>query len=314
VLSEGVNPFLSDLDCYAMAGAVVDEALRRQLCAGASLERIAALDNFCWPDPVRSAQTPDGEYKLAQLVRACRGLYDACRAYGIPLISGKDSMKNDAVMGGVKISVPPTLLVSAIGQIDDVRRAVTLDFKQAGEIIFVLGETGAHTGGSEYFRYLGERAGMTAEDGGPAPYVGNSAPTLDTERQFELYRLFAQATARGWIRSAAAPARGGLGVAIARAAIAGRLGAVIELGQVPVADETIATDDLLFAESSGRFVVTVTAADTAAFERQFAGHPCRRVGAVSDEQRLTLSRDGTPVAEVEITELLASFKGTLTHA
>lgn len=191
VLSEGVNPFLSDLDGYAMAGAVVDEALRRQLCAGAGLERIAALDNFCWPDPVRSAQTPDGEYKLAQLVRACRGLYDACRAYGVPLISGKDSMKNDAVMGGVKISVPPTLLVSAIGQIDDVRRAVTLDFKQAGEMIFVLGETGAHTGGSEYFRYLGERAGMTAADGGPAPYVGNRAPTLDTERLFKLYRLFA---------------------------------------------------------------------------------------------------------------------------
>ncbi len=113
-----------------MASTVLDEAVRRQLCAGARLDRIAALDNFCWPDPVRSETTPDGEYKLAQLVRACRGLHEVCLAYGVPLISGKDSMKNESTMGGVKISVPPTLLLSAIGQIDDVREALTLDLKQ----------------------------------------------------------------------------------------------------------------------------------------------------------------------------------------
>ncbi len=116
VLSEGVNPFLSDLDTFAMAATTVDEAVRRQLCAGARLDRIAALDNFCWPDPVESEQTPDGQYKLAQLVRACRGLYEVCRAYGVPLISGKDSMKNESRMGGAKIGVPPTLLLSALGR------------------------------------------------------------------------------------------------------------------------------------------------------------------------------------------------------
>ena len=84
VLSEGINPFLSDLDTHAMAQTVVDEAVRRQICAGARIDRIAALDNFCWPDPVKSVGTPDGEYKLAQLVRACRGLYEICRAYRVP--------------------------------------------------------------------------------------------------------------------------------------------------------------------------------------------------------------------------------------
>lgn len=103
-------------------------------------------------------------------------------------------------------------------------------------------------------------------------------------------------------------------MAIARAAMAGRLGAMLELSEVPVADETIATDDLLFAESNGRFVVTVTAADAAAFERHFAGHPCRRVGTVSDQQRLTLARDGERLAEIEIAELLASFQGALSRA
>jgi hypothetical protein len=106
---------------------------------GARIDRISALDNFCWPDPVQSAKTPDGEHKLAQLVRCCEGLRAACEAFGVPLISGKDSMKNDAHLGGVKISIPPTLLVSAIGQIDDVRRAIDLVPVAAGDRVFLLG-------------------------------------------------------------------------------------------------------------------------------------------------------------------------------
>jgi len=69
---------LSDLDAYTMAHAVVDEGVRRVLCAGARLDRLSALDNFCWPDPVVSAKTPDGRHKLAQLVRTCEALYEAC--------------------------------------------------------------------------------------------------------------------------------------------------------------------------------------------------------------------------------------------
>ena len=313
VLSEGVNPFYSDLDTYAMAAAVVDEAVRRQLCAGARYDRIAALDNFCWPDPVRSQHTPDGEYKLAQLVRACRGLYDACRAYGVPLISGKDSMKNDAVMDGVKISVPPTLLVSALGQIDDVRRAVTLDFKAPGDALFVLGTTGADTGGSEYFRYLGERDGLAPADGGPAPYVGSRAPAVDLERTPALYRRLAAAIASGWVRSAAAPAKGGLAAALARAALAGRLGAELDLDAVAGGRE-LATDELLFAESTGRFVITVAAADAAACERHFAGHACRRVGNVTAQPRLALRRGAGEQVVVSLAALETSFKEGLAHA
>ncbi|MFC1545727.1 AIR synthase-related protein, partial [Gemmatimonadota bacterium] len=119
VLAEGINPWFSDLDTRHMAMAVVDEAVRRLIAGGARPGTISALDNFCWPDPVESTATPDGRYKLAQLVRTCQGLHDSCVAYGVPLISGKDSMKNDSTRGGVKISIPPTLLVSAMGRIDD---------------------------------------------------------------------------------------------------------------------------------------------------------------------------------------------------
>ena len=265
-----MNPFISDLDTYAMAATAVDEAVRRQICAGANLDRIAALDNFCWPDPVQSDNTPDGEYKLAQLVRACKALFDVCRVYKVPLISGKDSMKNESTMGGTKICVPPTLLVSAIGQIDDVRNSLTLDFKQPGDVIFLIGETGEHTGGSEYFRYLGELQASQPELGAPAPYVGTKPPVLDPNVSLPLYQRLQEAMATELIRSAATPTKGGLAISLAKCAMGGGLGAEIELGSVAETSD-LDPDIVLFAESNGRFVVTVAAEDVARFRSQFAG-------------------------------------------
>ncbi len=313
VLSEGINPFLSDLDTYAMAAAAVDEAVRRQLCAGASLERLAVLDNFCWPDPVRSERTPDGEYKLAQLVRACRGLYDACRAYGAPMVSGKDSMKNDSFMGGVKISVPPTLLVSAIGQIDDVRRAVTLDFKGDGDVVYLLGTTRDETGGSEYYRWLGERDGRPRRTGEPAPYVGTRVPTVDAAWTLPLYRAFEHAVRHGFVRSASTPAKGGLALALARSAMAGRLGAEIDLDASSDL-AALGADAALFSESNGRIVASVAPESVEAFERLMAGLACVRVGVVRDDGRLVLRRSGDAVADVGVEDLVRAYKETLEHA
>jgi phosphoribosylformylglycinamidine synthase len=310
VLSEGINPFLSDIDTEAMAAAVVDEAVRRQLCAGARLDRIALLDNFCWPDPVRSGSTPDGEYKLAQLVRACRGLFDATRAYGTPLISGKDSMKNDSMMGGVKISVPPTLLVSAIGQIDDVRDAVTLDLKEPGDAVFLVGTTRNETGASEYLRWRGERDGLEPPAGEPRPYVGNKAPRLDPDETLPLYRAFEAALGDGIVRSAATPARGGLGVALARAAMAGELGLDLDLDGCPDLRE-LPPDAALFSESNGRFVVTVAASDADAFARRMEGLPCRLVGKVTSQPRLVVRLGEGAVVDADVLELKKTWKERL---
>ncbi len=313
VLSEGINPFLSDLDTEAMAATVVDEAVRRQLCAGARLDRIAALDNFCWPDPVRSEQTPDGEYKLAQLVRACRGLADTCQAYGVPLISGKDSMKNESTLGGVKISVPPTLLVSAIGQIDDVRDAITLDWKAAGDLLFVIGETGDHLGASEYHRYLGARSGSVGELGAPTPFVGGAPPTVDADRFVELYRAFDRAVRDRLVRSAATPAKGGLAVSLARSAIASGLGAELELADCPGAHD-LADDVALFSESNGRLIVTVALEDEDALRRLFEGHACARVGTVRSGERLLVRHRGAICLDLAIDDLRGRFKEGLDHA
>jgi phosphoribosylformylglycinamidine synthase len=313
VLSEGVNPFYSDIDTEAMAAAVVDEAVRRQVCAGARLDRIALLDNFCWPDPVESEGTPDGAYKLAQLVRACRGLYETCRAYGTPLISGKDSMKNESTMGGVKISVPPTLLVSAIGQIDDVRDAVTLDFKDPDDVIFLVGATRHETGGSEYFRYLGDRDGRDAPTGGCQPWVGNSVPRLDPAETLPLYRALHGAIREGLVSSATVPSRGGLAMALVRSALAGRLGLDVDLGETPDAEE-LGNDVVLFSESCGRFVVTTSPDRAEVFEARFAGLACRRIGKVVPETRLVVRMDARAIVDIDLADVEAAYKETLADA
>ena len=313
VLSEGINPHLSDLDTYAMASTVVDEAVRRQICAGARLDQIAALDNFCWPDPIRSEQTPDGEYKLAQLVRACQGLYDVCSAYGVPLISGKDSMKNESMMGGVKIGVPPTLLLSAMGQIDDVRESLTLDFKQTGDVIFVLGATGEHLGGSEYLRLLGEKDGKRGKLGKPTPYVGNGPPTVDPHATLPIYRALHEAIREGQVRSAATPTTGGLAFSLAKCVMAGGCGADVNL-DFGAGAKQLADDVLLFTESNGRFIVTVAARDAEAFAERFTDLECHRVGGVTETPCLIVRRGEKTLINLEVEILRQRFKEGLANA
>ena len=272
VLAEGVHPFYSDLDTHAMATACVDEAVRRLVCAGARIDRISALDNFCWPDPVQSAKTPDGEHKLAQLVRCCEGLRAACEAFGVPLISGKDSMKNDAHLGGVKISIPPTLLVSAIGQIDDVRRAIDLAPVAAGDRVFLLGTSRVELGGGE----LARLRGLTLD----------GVPRTDLVAAAARYRALAAAHDAGLLRSAHVVGRGGLAVALAHMAMAGELGLAIELGPV-LADMSQGTGSelllaaALFGESTGRVVLTCAPGRADALATALAGHGLFALGEVA---------------------------------
>ncbi|MCS6771978.1 MAG: AIR synthase-related protein [Kiritimatiellae bacterium] len=299
VLAEGVNPFLSDLDTYAMAASAVDEAVRRIVSAGGRWDRIAALDNFCWPDPVLSEKTPDGPYKLAQLVRANQALYDVCTAYGVPLISGKDSMKNDSTRGGRKISIPPTLLISTIGKIDDVRQAVTMPFKQAGDAIFVIGLTRSELGASEYHRQRALAAGQPHR-------IGGQPPSLDLEMAKSIYHAMNEAQVRGLIRSSHTPTLGGLAIAFAFAALGGGLGARIALEKVP--EDGASLDALLFAESNSRFVVTCPAERAAELEAIFRGLPCARVGDVMAAPELSIGLFGRKVVDLPLDKIRRAYQ------
>ena len=241
------------------------------------------------------------------------GLYEATQAYRAPLISGKDSMKNDSTMGGVKISVPPTLLVSAIGQIDDVTRSITLEPKAAGDVVFLLGSTGEDTGGSEYFRMLGERDGLVPEPGEPQGYVGNRVPDVDFGATVPLYRALAEAGRRGWVRSAATPSRGGWGLTFARCVIAAGLGLEIDVAPC-LGDRGLRPDLFLFSESAGRFVVTVSAKQADAFAELLDGMPCWRVGVVRAEPRLVLGAGEAGWLALNAEALARAFKKGLADA
>ncbi len=304
VLAEGINPFYSDLDTYPMMASVIDEAVRRVISAGGAPDRIAGLDNFCWPDPVQSEKTPDGHYKMAQLVRAHKALYETTTGLGVPMISGKDSMKNDSVRGGRKISIPPTVLFSTIGRIEDVSRAVTMYFKNPGDSIYVVGLTSNELGGSEYFRLLAR------EQGNPAA-CGGEVPKVDIGRAMAIYRAMHTAISGGLLHSSHTPALGGLAAAFALPAIGGGLGAKIDLS--PLACDGVLDDDAkLFSESNSRFVITCAPEKEAALEDIFRGLPCARAGKVVAEERVSITgKGGRTVVDMDIEALRRAFKGTL---
>jgi phosphoribosylformylglycinamidine synthase len=291
ILSGGILPRYSDIDTYDMTASIIDLAIRRVIAVGGRPGHIAGLDNFCWPDPVQSEKTPDGEYKLAQLVRANQALYDYTKAFKVPCISGKDSMKNDSTRGGRKISIPPTVLFSVIAKMDDVSKAVTPDFKRAGNLLYVIGETAAELGGSEYFAMLGA--------------VGNRVPKVDAPRAVATYEKVAAATGAELIAALHSPALGGIGVALAKMAMAGRLGADVSLAAIPAAGAPTLLERL-FSESNSRFIAEVAPDRAAAFERTLAGIPFARIGQVTERAELRI--DG---AVVPLDALLKNYKGTL---
>jgi phosphoribosylformylglycinamidine synthase len=212
---------------------------------------------------------------MAQLVRANKALYDICTAYDLPLISGKDSMKNDYGKGASKNSVPPTLMVTVIGPIPDATKTATIDFKEAGDVVYVLGTTKEELGGSEYFGLLGA--------------VGNAVPVTDFAANFALYKKEFAAIQAGLVRSAHDCSDGGLWVALAESAMAGRLGFSVDVGLAPQSAD-LSDAGLLFGESQGRFVVSVSPKNAKAFESTLAGSAFAKVGTVTESPALHVRR------------------------
>jgi phosphoribosylformylglycinamidine synthase subunit PurSL len=297
VVSNGICPRYSDIDTYHMMACAIDEAVRNNVAVGGDPARMVGLDNFCWPDPVQSAKTPDGEYKLAQLVRANKALYEYTIAYQVPCISGKDSMKNDFMAGAVKISVPPTVLFSILGRIDDVRKAVTMDVKAPGDLVYCVGQTYAEMGGSEYLAMHG--------------FIGNQVPQVRAGQAKELYKKLHGAIMEGLIASCHDCSDGGLGIALAESAFAGGFGMEVDLRKVPV--EGIERDDyLLFSESQSRFVVTVHPAKQKAFLSIMKGITVGEIGKVIEGKAFIVTGlKGKKIIQGDIYKLKAAWQRPL---
>jgi phosphoribosylformylglycinamidine synthase len=296
VVSHGICPQYSDLDTYWMMANAIDEAVRNAVAVGGDVNYMAGVDNFCWCDPVQSESTPDGHYKLAQLVRANQALSHYCLGFGVPCVSGKDSMKNDYKGGGRKISIPPTVLYSVIGVIPDVNKCVTSDFKTPGDPIYMLGMTRPEFGGSEVAAQLG--------------FSGGRVPQVDVVSAKARYETLFAAIQAGLVSACHDCSDGGLGVALAEMCIGGRLGARVDLAEVPavdVADET----GLLYAESASRLAVSVPASKRDDFEALFKGQVLACIGEVSGDGEMVVESGGATVLAVPVEDLAAAFKAPL---
>ena len=245
VLSNGINPEYGKRDAYKMAWSVMDEAIRNAVAVGADPKRIAVLDNFCWGDPLRPET-------LGTLVEACRGCHDAALFYGAPFISGKDSLNNEYLgADGLRHSIPPTLLISAIGIVDDVTQSITMDLKEVGDIIYLVGE-------------------FSTEQ--------KSVPDVPQSTML-VYQSLHQTITSGLVRSAHDLGEGGLAVTAAEMCIGGRLGLQLDI-----------EDAALFNEVNGCLLVEVAPANTSAFEKQFVDLPLKQIGTVTQNPILNIRK------------------------
>ena len=276
VLSNGINPELGNVDPYRMAFSAIDEAIRNAVAVGADPDRIALLDNFCWGDPLRPET-------LGALVEAACGCHDAALLYQTPFISGKDSLNNEYIgADGLRHAIPPTLLISAIGIIEDVNQAVTMDVKEAGGVVYLLG---MHAPRNEWRM--------------------QEAP--------EMYRALHRAMRAGLVRACHDLSEGGLAVAAAEMCIGGRLGMALT---IDTDDPHLA----LFGETDERLLVEVRPEDCAAFESCFSklasqrvSEPAsRRIGVVTSGPRLSITTRTQGLISIPIRDLVAAWNSPVT--
>jgi phosphoribosylformylglycinamidine synthase len=295
-ISCGINPRYGKLDPSAMAACAIDEAIRNCVAVGADPSRVALLDNFCWGNTERPET-------LGSLVLAAQACHDVSLAYRAPFISGKDSLNNEFTHDGQCLAIPPTLLISAIAPVPDIRSCVTMDLKEPGNVLMILGLTRLELGGSLWAQHA-------SAPGGTVPQVD---PALGSRVFFGLH----QAIRRGLVRSCHDLSEGGLAVALAEMAIAGGLGIEISLEGVP--HEPTAASDLvlLFSESATRFVLEVRPGSLDCLNELFRGLPSGRLGFVgparenhgeSQPRLVVRGQMGSIVVDAALVDLKAAWQ------
>jgi len=282
-ISCGMNPNYGKIDPYWMAASVIDEAVRNNIAVGG--RRIALLDNFTWGNPERAE-------RLGTLVKACEACYDVGTAFETPFISGKDSLYNESPLG----PVTPTLLITALGIVPDVRSAVSMDSKAPGDLIYVIGQTFKELGGSEYYRLKG--------------FLGATVPKVQANQASRIFKAITKAIDRGLIRACHDLSEGGMAVGIAEMAFAGGYGVELDLRKVP--STSLNRDDfVLFSESNSRFLVEVNEKARKPFEKLMKGTIIGAIGRITKSPRLYVKGlGGKDVVDVSLDDMMASWKQT----
>jgi phosphoribosylformylglycinamidine (FGAM) synthase-like enzyme len=290
-ISCGMNPLYGDIDPYWMALAGIEEAIRNLICVGGRLDRIALLDNFCWGDCTR----PETFGTLARAAQAC---YDGAMAFSTPFVSGKDSLNNEfECEDGTRISIPSTLLISAMSIVDDISKCVTMDAKRASNLLFIVGETKNELGGSHYYKING--------------HIGAGVPQLDLEKAPKTAAKISAAIAAGLVVSCHDCSEGGLAIALAEMAFAGGLGIEADLRGLPCSKNCSRIDIRLFSESNSRYIVEVEPDKYNEFAKMMLNLPFGQIGKVTEDKTLVIkAQDGKTVIEADIVTLKQAWQKT----
>jgi phosphoribosylformylglycinamidine synthase subunit PurSL len=276
VVSNGFNPSYGDSDPYWMSACAIDEALRNLVAVGGDINHAAILDNFCWGNP-------EDEQELAALVRACQACYDMAKGFGVPFISGKDSLNNTWRDPAGKLrSIPRSLLISAMGVIKDARRTVTMDVKEPGDWIYMVGQTREELGEAHLWKVTGKPKGRGAQ---------GQVPRVQVQTARDIFTLLHQAISRGYVRACHDLSEGGFAVAAAEMAFAGELGMMLDLSRMPTASP-LSDLALLFSETPSRFLVEVPPVARKGFETLLKGH-VSPIGRVTKSNALVLKNGRT---------------------
>jgi len=300
IVSNGINFRFGFIDPYWMAAACIDEALRQIIAVGGSLKEVAILDNFCWGNPDK----PD---RLGGLVRAAYGCYAIAKAYGVPFISGKDSLYNEYTVERKSIAIPGTLLISALAVIDTIETVISMYAKTPGNLLYAVGQTFDELGASHYYDIAG--------------YMGNNVPKTNPQAARRIFGALSKATSSGLVRSMHDCSEGGIGVAAAEMAFSGGLGMEIFLAEVPYqqaqgpgskAGGGLRNDFVLFSESNSRFIVEVEKRNQKKFEGLVKGLPFGLIGCVSKEKDFKIwGLDGKVCVDADIATLKEAWQKPL---
>jgi phosphoribosylformylglycinamidine synthase len=280
-----MNPNFGKIDPYWMAASSIDEAVRNNVAVGG--RRLAILDNFSWGNPER----PE---RLGSLVKACEACRDIATSFGTPFISGKDSLYNESPLG----PVTPTLLITALGVIPDIRLAISLDVKSPNNLIFIVGETTKELGGSEYYKTKG--------------FLGKTVPKVQAETARRTFEAVTETIDAGLVKACHDLSEGGLAVAAAEMAFSGDYGMELDLRRVPCTSDLHRDDFVLFSESNSRFLIEVSPKAKGRFETLVEGIVHAEVGKVLKSRRLpVVGQSGKVVLDASLNDLLTSWRQTL---
>ncbi|WP_018753698.1 phosphoribosylformylglycinamidine synthase subunit PurL [Paenibacillus sanguinis] len=258
----------------------VSEAARNIVCSGA--EPLAITDNLNFGSP----EKPDIFW---QMERSVDGMAEACRELGTPVIGGNVSLYNENAQGAIY----PTPVVGMVGLVHDTDHITTQGFKAEGDVVFLLGETKAELGGSEFQSVI---HGL----------VEGRPPQLDLAIEKKLLDAVLAAIQGGMVHSAHDLSDGGLGVALAECCISGSLGARVDL------TSELRADVLLFSESQSRILLSAAPEQADALQQLIEGKgvPVARIGQVGGAE-LSISVNETPALSRPVEQLKRTWEDVI---